>query len=121
MVTRKNALQRLWNDSLTVVAYVEKTNANGSTGFEEAAVIKDVPPWWLLIFLIPIFESCVKAIKQRDISKVEYPVIVAVIFFYTGFEYGLWHPMWAIFLTVPVFYAITNYFKARRKYKENNE
>lgn len=78
-------------------------------------------PWWLLIFLIPIFESCVKAIKQRDISKVEYPVIVAVIFFYTGFEYGLWHPMWAIFLTVPVFYAITNYFKARRKYKENNE
>lgn len=43
MVTRKNALQRLWNDSLTVVAYIEKTNANGSTGFEEAAVIKDVP------------------------------------------------------------------------------
>lgn len=78
-------------------------------------------PWWLLIFLIPIFESCIKAIKQRDISKIEYPVIVAVIFFCAGFEYDLWHPMWAVFLTVPVFYAITGYFKDRKKYKEKQE
>jgi len=43
MVGHKNALQKLWKDTLTVVEYHEVTKPNGSTGFEEVTVLENQP------------------------------------------------------------------------------
>lgn len=36
-----------------------------------------------------------------------YPVLVLILFLLCGFFLKLWHPMWIIFLTIPLFYIIT--------------
>ncbi|MDD8049165.1 MAG: helix-turn-helix domain-containing protein [Thomasclavelia sp.] len=76
-------------------------------------------PGWLLLFLIPILESFVSAIKHRDPTKFAYPVLAGLIFLFLGFEYNLWHPTWILFITVPLYYAFFGYFKKRKKYKES--
>ena len=35
-----------------------------------------------------------------------YPVIVTVIYLILGFAFGLWHPGWIVFLTIPVFFIL---------------
>lgn len=58
MVTRQNALQRLWKDKLTVVEYHEVTKPNGSTGFEEVTVLENVP--------CKLSFSTLQAVNQND-------------------------------------------------------
>jgi len=33
-----------------------------------------------------------------------YPMVVTFVYLVLGFVFGLWHPGWIIFLTVPLFY-----------------
>lgn len=61
---------------------------------------------WLLFFLIPIIETLVKAISNHNPSHFAYPVLATGIFLFTGMMWGLWHPMWVVFLTIPAYYAI---------------
>lgn len=68
-------------------------------------------PGWLVLFLVPIFDSLIEAWQKKDLSKIAYPVIVVLVFLYTGFIYGLWHPMWVLFLSIPAYYSIVQYFK----------
>ncbi|MDR2649454.1 MAG: helix-turn-helix domain-containing protein [Clostridiales bacterium] len=35
-----------------------------------------------------------------------YPVIISMIYLILGFLFGLWHPSWIIFLTIPIFYVM---------------
>lgn len=37
-----------------------------------------------------------------------YPIAVTVVFLLAGFVFGLWHPAWIIFLTIPFYYWIVN-------------
>ena len=39
-------------------------------------------------------------------SPLAYPVLMAFIFCLTGMLYGLWHPMWVLFVTIPVYYCV---------------
>jgi hypothetical protein len=43
MVSIKRALMSLWEDTFDVVEYQEKTNDNGSTGFQEVTVLASQP------------------------------------------------------------------------------
>lgn len=36
-----------------------------------------------------------------------YPVLVVIIYLLCGILFKLWHPMWIVFLTIPLFYIIT--------------
>lgn len=66
---------------------------------------------WILFLLIPIIETLKNAINTKDASKFAYPVFLAAIFLFTGMMWGWWHPMWVVFITIPAYYAIADYFK----------
>ncbi len=37
-----------------------------------------------------------------------YPVLCALLYLILGFAFGLWHPCWIVFLTIPFYYWIVN-------------
>lgn len=66
---------------------------------------------WILFLLIPIIETLVNAIKNKNPSNFAYPVFVTAIFLFTGMMWGLWHPMWVLFVTIPAYYAVCDAIK----------
>ncbi|MDR2530793.1 MAG: hypothetical protein LBC65_04535 [Oscillospiraceae bacterium] len=47
--------------------------------------------------------------KLRSLlNGIPYPVLVVIAYLLLGFTLNLWHPMWMLFLTVPVYYALAN-------------
>lgn len=75
--------------------------------------------YWVLFLLIPIASSLVEAIQERRICKFLYPVLVVAVYCFLGMRFndvsynlfgkemhGFWHPMWILFLTIPLFYAV---------------
>ena len=73
---------------------------------------------WLIlllgIFIASILEACIK----KRFSVVAIPILATIAFFCLGFFGGLWHPGWAVFLIIPLFYSIVcpieNYFVRKR-------
>lgn len=70
---------------------------------------------WLLLFVIPIVESMISAIKTKNPSAFAYPVLVAGIYLTIGMLERVWHPTWIMFLTIPVYYIISDFFKPDKK------
>lgn len=35
-----------------------------------------------------------------------YPLLCVTAFLFIGFKYGLWHPAWLVFVSIPVFYSV---------------
>lgn len=68
---------------------------------------------WIVLLFIPLFYTSVIAVEKKKPVIFCYPVLMAVIYLVCGFLYSLWHPLWIIFLTIPVFYIIAA--KAGRK------
>lgn len=77
--------------------------------------------YWVLFLLIPIIITFAEAIQKRKVSKFLYPALVAAIYCFMGQRFndltysifghefrGFWHPLWIIFLTIPIFYIIAN-------------
>jgi hypothetical protein len=55
--------------------------------------------------------------EKRPLGKIRrallpiYPIIVTAVFVLLGMGFGIWHPAWILFMTIPVFYAgLTNCF-----------
>lgn len=72
---------------------------------------------WLLVFLIPIIESFAAAIKTKNPSAFAYPVLVVAVFLAVGMFEHIWHPTWIMFLTIPVYYIIADFFKPKHNDK----
>ncbi|MCM1162550.1 MAG: helix-turn-helix domain-containing protein [Roseburia sp.] len=72
----------------------------------------ELHPYWLLLFLIPLWHSLVEAILHKNASHFAYPILVVMIFLYVGFMKGMWHPGWVLFLTIPVYYGMIDWVKA---------
>ncbi|MCR5231574.1 MAG: helix-turn-helix transcriptional regulator [Acholeplasmatales bacterium] len=75
--------------------------------------------YWVLFLLIPMVSSLYDAIKLRRMSRFLYPLLVVFIYCFLGkrfenVEYsifgntfvGFWHPLWVLFITIPVYYVI---------------
>ncbi|MFR4325332.1 MAG: XRE family transcriptional regulator, partial [Coprobacillus cateniformis] len=62
---------------------------------------------------LPLFDSLITAFRKRKFSNFAYPVLTLMIFLWFGFENGLWHPAWIVFLTVPCYYGIAHYIDYR--------
>ena len=67
---------------------------------------------WIVFFVPNIICSIVRAIRDRNATKVNMPFIAAFAFFFVcmiipGMDANLWHPMWTVFLSIPVYYIIT--------------
>ena len=61
---------------------------------------------WTIWVLMPAVMSIFEAILKKQFTKFVYPCLVAFIYLYIGMEYGLWHPYWILFITIPAFYII---------------
>lgn len=111
-------------------------------GIDEAYIFKNKPSWlhailpfsviiayliigftfergwavgWLLIFLIPIAESFIAAVKTKNPSAFAYPVFLAAVYLTVGMLMSIWHPTWIIFLTIPIYYVIANAVTQKKK------
>lgn len=71
-------------------------------------------PTWLLFLTIPCYYMLVEFDKMQRKNKrsswnvFPYPILCVILYLTTGFDYGVWHPMWIIFLTIPIYYIAVN-------------
>ncbi|MGN0528538.1 MAG: helix-turn-helix domain-containing protein [Eubacterium sp.] len=76
---------------------------------------------WLIFLLIPVAETFLNAVKSKDPSYFAYPVVTAVLFVGTGILFGVWHPTWILFVTIPIYYAVCDGVKKCRKPRNAEE
>ena len=69
--------------------------------------------WWIVILFPIIIASILEAIEKRDPNKFALPVLIVAVYIFLGFYYMLWHPMWILFLLIPVYYAAVAPFKKK--------
>ena len=63
---------------------------------------------WVLWVLMPAVMSMFEAIIKKKIVKFIYPCLVAAVYLFLGMQFGLWHPYWFLFITIPFFYVIAD-------------
>ena len=51
--------------------------------------------------------------RRRQKSDASYPVVMVILYLVLGGVFGLWHPGWLIFLTIPLHYIHFNSLRAR--------
>ena len=71
---------------------------------------------WVLVFVPEIICSILRAIRKRNATQVNMPFVAIFTFFFVcmvapGLEANLWHPMWVVFLTIPLYYVVVNLIK----------
>lgn len=63
-------------------------------------------PGWAVFLTIPIFYSFTDSLRKgkgfKKALKSAWPVCCALIFVLLGSFFGLWHPGWIVFLTIPI-------------------
>ena len=65
---------------------------------------------WVVFFVPEIICSILRAIRKRNMQYFNMPFTVMFAFFFVcmwipGLEANLWHPMWAVFLGIPLYYT----------------
>ena len=80
---------------------------------------------WVVVFIPEIICSIARAIIKKNPSQVNMPFIAVFVFFFVcmvvpGQSANLWHPMWVVFLSVPVYYTICSIIR-KAVNKEENE
>ena len=66
---------------------------------------------WIILLLIPAIDTGVDAIIENKAQKFAYPLLATALFCALGMGFGLWHPAWILFLTIPIYYIIVNNIK----------
>ena len=71
---------------------------------------------WVLFLLIPVVPGVYKSIQQKRIAIFPYPLLLVFAYLLTCvwiLDNSMWHPLWVMFLTIPVFYALVAIPKRR--------
>ncbi len=68
---------------------------------------------WVVFFAPEIICSIARAIRKKSANQVNMPFIAAFTFFFVcmvapGMSANLWHPMWVVFLSIPVYYVFVS-------------
>ena len=61
---------------------------------------------WIVLLTIPLFYTGIIAFEKKKPVIFCYPVLVTIIYLLCGFFAHLWHPMWILFLPIPIFYIV---------------
>ncbi len=114
---RKTAMHRFPYPALVTIAY-----------FFIGVLTGAWHPWWLLFLTIPLYYGIADGIalkkKEEDaadegkkrkhwMQKFPYPILVTGIYLVLGFVWGLWHPWWVLFATIPIYYAVAEWLRER--------
>jgi len=59
-------------------------------------------------------------IKSFNWYAFPYPVLVTAAYLVIGFWFGIWHPTWLLFLTIPVYYEMVAMNRAKSFRKKAN-
>ena len=77
---------------------------------------------WTLFLLIPIVPTLAEAIIFKNANIFAYPIFLAFVYLtlcawiLPAFDLNMWHPLWVMFLTVPVYYGVCNFIKPKVSY-----
>lgn len=63
---------------------------------------------WTVFILVPVYYSVTDCIRRKSFSSFAYPVFITFIFLLFGMLYGIWHPLWIIYLTIPIYDPIAS-------------
>lgn len=76
------------------------------------------PILWTIMFSGILISYIYKSIKTA--KMVDYPIAIACVTFYIPFAYtyNLWHPLWTIFLVIPIYYMIGEFIDRKIRIKE---
>ncbi len=73
---------------------------------------------WTLFLLIPVVPSLFEAIILKNANVFVYPVFIAFVYLTLCTWVlpalnapAMWHPLWVMFLTIPVYYGVCNFIK----------
>ena len=76
---------------------------------------------WPLFILVIVIPSIFEAFVKRKPYKFNYAAFVVFLYFLLNCwilsKNPLWHPLWIMFVTIPVYYAITSIIKSKDKDK----
>ena len=66
---------------------------------------------WIFMFIPGILCSIARCIRKKNANKFNMTFLAAFVFFFVclfmpGLEANLWHPMWTVFLAIPVYHAL---------------
>jgi len=77
---------------------------------------------WLICLAIPIYEYIVFWVEQAQgkanrhwMELFPYPLIVVAAFFLLGYYTHLWHIVWVLYLTIPIYYFILRIIRNKDK------
>ena len=63
---------------------------------------------WTLWVLMPAVMSIFQVIAKKQLTQFVWPCLVTFVYLFLGMQYGLWHPYWFLFITIPIYYIITD-------------
>ncbi len=66
---------------------------------------------WIILLLLPAISSGIEAVIQNNPNRFLYPMLVVALFCALGMGFGLWHPAWILFITIPIYYIVTDNLK----------
>ena len=102
---KRNKKYEAFKDGITGAYIVLSTTCYITLGF----VLKNNIGWkyfWFLFLLVPVIPSICDMFYSRKITAFCYPVAVAAAYCGFAMYYNLWHPLWLLFITIPLFYII---------------
>lgn len=79
---------------------------------------------WIILLSVAIVPSIIEAVVCKNMNKFAYPVLCVFVYFLVCLWLGfpLWHPLWVIFITIPVYYVIgSSINKLRGKEEEDDD
>ena len=64
--------------------------------------------YWTLIFLPEVIVSLYKAIREKRCTYFNYVFLSLFVYFFINITlgYNLWHPLWLVFLGIPLYYTL---------------
>lgn len=70
---------------------------------------------WPLFFFPPVISSLVGTILGKDLNKFCLPLLIVGIYCFVGMYFGIWHPTWVLFLTIPLYYGIVSAISKKKE------
>lgn len=73
----------------------------------------------VLFLLGPVYYSIAAWLdgdrKESFLSAVPYPIVTTVVYLAIGLFFGMWHPTWLIFLTIPIYGTLVSIYEKQRE------
>lgn len=81
---------------------------------------------WVVFFVPEIISSVVRVIHHKNFNKFNMAFLACFIFFFVcmvlpGTSKDLWHPMWTVFLAIPVYHSIVGSINKALGKKDDEE